>query len=85
LISLRFNQACKSTTACRLTLNAADYATSVSPNLTFEIDDIEDEWTYSKPFDYIHSRFMTSCVADWTEFLTKCFKYTSHMSYLACL
>ncbi|KAH7152756.1 S-adenosyl-L-methionine-dependent methyltransferase [Dactylonectria macrodidyma] len=45
----------------------------VPPNLSFQIDDIEDDWTYSKPFDYIHSSFMTASIANWTEFLTKCF------------
>lgn len=48
----------------------------IPPNVTFEIDDIEDEWTYSKPFDYIHSRFMTSCISDWKKYLTQCFQYT---------
>ncbi|KAF5962326.1 methyltransferase, partial [Fusarium bulbicola] len=45
----------------------------VPPNVNFVIDDIEDEWTYSQPFDYIHSRVMTSCIADWGDYLTKCF------------
>lgn len=56
---------------------------SIPPNVTFEIDDVEDEWTYSKPFDYIHSRFMTSCISDWKKYLTQCFQYIplSHPSY----
>ncbi|KAH7141395.1 S-adenosyl-L-methionine-dependent methyltransferase [Dactylonectria estremocensis] len=45
----------------------------VPPNLSFQIDDIEDDWTYSKPFDYIHSSFMTASIANWAEFLAKCF------------
>ncbi|KAK2765305.1 methyltransferase domain-containing protein [Colletotrichum kahawae] len=28
----------------------------VPPNVRFEIDDVEDEWTHSQPFQYIHSR-----------------------------
>jgi hypothetical protein len=47
---------------------------SVPPNVNFVIDDIDDEWTYSQPFDYIHSRVMTSCIADWGDYLTKCFR-----------
>ncbi|KAK1986410.1 TAM domain methyltransferase [Colletotrichum cereale] len=43
------------------------------PNVKFEIDDLEEEWTYSQPFDYIHSRFMTSSIANWKDLLTKCF------------
>lgn len=46
----------------------------VAPNLKFEIDDIEEEWTWSRPFDYIHSRHMTSSLADWKEYITKCYK-----------
>ncbi|KAM0325704.1 hypothetical protein ACHAQA_007004 [Verticillium albo-atrum] len=37
----------------------------VPPNVEFHVDDIEDTWTYSQPFDYIHSRMMTSSIADW--------------------
>ncbi|KAJ4122912.1 hypothetical protein NW768_009899 [Fusarium equiseti] len=44
----------------------------VPPNLSFVIEDIEDDWTYAQPFDYIHSRFMSSALASWTDFLTKC-------------
>ncbi|KAF4911490.1 putative methyltransferase tdiE [Colletotrichum fructicola] len=44
------------------------------PNVAFEIDDLEEDWTYSKPFDYIHSRLLTSAVSDWKIYLTKCFE-----------
>ncbi|SCB65331.1 unnamed protein product [Fusarium graminearum] len=53
----------------------------VPPNLTFMIEDIEDEWNYSQSFDYIHSRFMSSALASWTDFLTKCYKYVSTVIY----
>ncbi|KAK1690623.1 hypothetical protein BDP55DRAFT_647905 [Colletotrichum godetiae] len=46
----------------------------VATNVKFEIDDIDEEWTYTLPFDYIHSRFMSSSIADWKAYLTKCFK-----------
>lgn len=51
---------------------------SIVPNVKFEIDDIEEEWTYWQPFDYIHSRFMTSSVSSWEEYLTKCYEYATH-------
>ncbi|KAF5643231.1 methyltransferase [Fusarium sp. NRRL 52700] len=54
----------------------------IPPNVSFEIDDIEDEWTYSKPFDYIHSRFMTSCISDWKKYLTQCFQNLTPNGYL---
>ncbi|UQC83929.1 uncharacterized protein CLUP02_09425 [Colletotrichum lupini] len=46
---------------------------SVPPNVRFEVDDIEDEWTFSQPFQYIHSRFMTSSIRDWRIFLQRCY------------
>ncbi|KAF4862744.1 Secondary metabolism regulator LAE1 [Colletotrichum siamense] len=45
----------------------------VPPNVRFEVDDIEDEWTFSRPFEYIHSRYMTSSISDWPKFLRKCY------------
>ncbi|KAF4855884.1 putative urea carboxylase [Colletotrichum siamense] len=45
----------------------------VPQNVRFEIDDLDEEWTYSQPFDYIHTRGMNSCIADWRVFLTKVF------------
>ncbi|KAI8211347.1 hypothetical protein K4K52_010650 [Colletotrichum sp. SAR 10_76] len=47
---------------------------STLPNVAFEIDDLEEDWTYSKPFDYIHSRLLTSAVSDWKIYLAKCFE-----------
>ncbi|KAI1411835.1 S-adenosyl-L-methionine-dependent methyltransferase [Hypoxylon sp. FL1857] len=33
-------------------------------NCRFEIDDAEDEWTFSEPFDFIHGRALMSCFND---------------------
>ncbi|KAI6081856.1 S-adenosyl-L-methionine-dependent methyltransferase [Hypoxylon rubiginosum] len=33
-------------------------------NCKFEIDDAEDEWTFSAPFDFIHGRALMSCFDD---------------------
>ncbi|KAF5655850.1 methyltransferase [Fusarium heterosporum] len=54
----------------------------VPPNLTFIIDDIEDDWTYNQPFDYIHSRLMTSSIANWTDYLSKCFNNLTPGGYI---
>ncbi|KAF5703767.1 methyltransferase [Fusarium globosum] len=49
----------------------------VPPNCRFEIDDITNEWTYPEDtFDFIHTRSMTGCLPDWTEFYRKAFKHT---------
>ncbi|KAF4121445.1 hypothetical protein GMORB2_1852, partial [Geosmithia morbida] len=34
---------------------------SVPPNLNFEIDDLEKEWTWSHKFDFIFARMMLGC------------------------
>ncbi|EXJ63633.1 uncharacterized protein A1O5_11394 [Cladophialophora psammophila CBS 110553] len=43
--------------------------TYVPPNCSFEIDDLEHEWTWSIPFDYIFSRMMVGSFADWPGFI----------------
>ncbi|KAI8240365.1 Secondary metabolism regulator LAE1 [Colletotrichum sp. SAR 10_96] len=53
----------------------------VPPNVKFEVDDIEDEWTYSRPFEYIHSRLMTSSLSDWPVFLRRCFEEIGLWNY----
>lgn len=37
---------------------------SIPPNCQFRIDDVEEEWIYSHPFDYIHGRALVSCFRD---------------------
>ncbi|KAJ5551398.1 hypothetical protein N7535_000652 [Penicillium sp. DV-2018c] len=36
----------------------------VPPNCRFEIDDFEQLWSYSKPFDYIHGRELEGSIRD---------------------
>ncbi|EQB50563.1 hypothetical protein CGLO_09984 [Colletotrichum gloeosporioides Cg-14] len=43
-------------------------------NVRFEIDDLEEEWIYSRPFDYIHHRLLNSCINDWDAYLTKIYE-----------
>ncbi|KAF5695369.1 methyltransferase [Fusarium denticulatum] len=49
----------------------------VPPNCTFEIDDAEKEWTWTKPFDYIFVRLMVGSIADWDKLIRQCFEYTT--------
>lgn len=36
------------------------------PNLTFEIDDVTQDWTFApNTFDYIHVRYMLGSIQDW--------------------
>lgn len=47
----------------------------IPPNVRFEVDDIEEEWTYSKKFDFIHARYLMGAIKDWPKMIEKCFKY----------
>ncbi|KAK7409266.1 hypothetical protein QQX98_008576 [Neonectria punicea] len=52
------------------------------PNVRFEVDDFEDEWTYSKPFNYIHSRMNNSSISNWEEYVRKSFNHLSPGGYI---
>ncbi|CCF34317.1 hypothetical protein CH063_06335 [Colletotrichum higginsianum] len=52
------------------------------PNVKFEIDDVDEPWTYSQPFDYIHTRMMTSSIGNWKEYIQKCFDNLEPNGYL---
>ncbi|KAK4191291.1 S-adenosyl-L-methionine-dependent methyltransferase [Podospora australis] len=44
------------------------------PNVHFQIDDIEDEWTFTQPFDYIHIRAMSGAISNWPALISKCYE-----------
>ncbi|KAK7705068.1 hypothetical protein SLS57_010265 [Botryosphaeria dothidea] len=48
----------------------------VPPNVKFEIDDVEDAWLYSTPFDYIHCRFMAGSLKNWPRLMQQAFQHT---------
>ncbi|KAF3798683.1 Secondary metabolism regulator laeA [Colletotrichum gloeosporioides] len=43
------------------------------PNVHYEIDDLEEEWSFSRKFDYIHSMMMTGAFRDWPNFHRQAF------------
>lgn len=47
--------------------------TSVPQNCEFLIDDAEDEWVFSRPFDYIHGRACATCFKRPQEIFRKAF------------
>ncbi|KAF4475659.1 putative methyltransferase tdiE [Colletotrichum fructicola Nara gc5] len=47
----------------------------VPPNVTFYVDDLEDEWTYSYKFDFIYGRMLTGSIADWPRFIRQSFEF----------
>ncbi|KAK2006642.1 methyltransferase domain-containing protein [Colletotrichum eremochloae] len=54
----------------------------VPPNVCFQIDDIEEDWNFSRPFDYIHSRMMTGSIRDWKRYVKQCYDNLSPGGYL---
>ncbi|KAE9571991.1 hypothetical protein CGMCC3_g11864 [Colletotrichum fructicola] len=46
----------------------------VPPNCHFEVDDLEKEWTWKEPFDFIFARNMIGCFANWREIIAQAYK-----------
>jgi ubiquinone/menaquinone biosynthesis C-methylase UbiE len=54
----------------------------VPANCNFEIDDAEDEWIYSKKFDFIHIRFVMTCFANPRFVIEQAYKTCAPGGYL---
>ncbi|KAF4835779.1 Secondary metabolism regulator LAE1 [Colletotrichum tropicale] len=59
----------------------------IQPNFTpvnciFEVDDLEKEWTWSEPFDFIFARNMCGSFADWPSFIAQAFENLEPGGYL---
>jgi SAM-dependent methyltransferase len=57
----------------------------VPPNVKFEIDDIENEWVFQTPFDFIHSRYLIAAIANWPKLVEQTFKHTKPGGYVEFL
>jgi SAM-dependent methyltransferase len=47
---------------------------SVPPNVTFEVDDLEQPWTFPNKFDFIFARMMVGSFADFPKFFGQAFQ-----------
>jgi hypothetical protein len=56
----------------------------VPPNLRFIVDDCEDDWLDTTPYDYIHARYLTASLLDWPKFARRMYEYVS-LPYFAYL
>ncbi|KAL2220618.1 S-adenosyl-L-methionine-dependent methyltransferase, partial [Thermoascus aurantiacus ATCC 26904] len=45
----------------------------VPPNVKFVVDDVEQDWAESQPYDYIHCRYMTGSIRDWPRLVRQCY------------
>jgi trans-aconitate methyltransferase len=82
VISPPFNQNCISPYISSSFIMATANKTSVPPNCRFEVDDAEDEWHYSQPFNYIHGRAMFSCFKEPLSVFKKAFDALAPGGYL---
>ncbi|PWW80887.1 S-adenosyl-L-methionine-dependent methyltransferase [Tuber magnatum] len=57
----------------------------VPPNLVYEIDDAESEWTYKRDsFDLVHTRYLTGAFADWPKFIERSFTALKPGGWIEC-
>ncbi|KAF2674431.1 S-adenosyl-L-methionine-dependent methyltransferase [Microthyrium microscopicum] len=54
----------------------------VPPNLTFEVDDAEDEWLFRQSFDYIHLRAVVTCFANPAAVIRSAYAATTPGGYI---
>ncbi|KAE9986155.1 hypothetical protein EG328_006418 [Venturia inaequalis] len=54
----------------------------VPTNCRFEIDDVEEEWTWGQKFDYIHARMMTASFSDYPKFFRQAFDHLQPGAFL---
>ncbi|KAM0547770.1 hypothetical protein ACHAPJ_010231 [Fusarium lateritium] len=54
----------------------------VPPNCLFEIDDLEKEWTWTEPFDFVFARTMTGSFADVEGFIKNAYDNIEPGGYL---
>jgi len=60
----------------------------VAPNCRFEIDDVEETWTFKKDtFDFIHARDFLFSIHDWPKLVGQCYEHTKPNGFveLQCL
>lgn len=57
----------------------------VPPNLVFEIDDLEEPWTFSFKFNYIHSKMMAGAFQDWKRFYQQSYDFLEPGGYFEIL
>ena len=55
----------------------------VPPNVKFEVDDIEEPWTFPRNhFDYIHVRNLIGGVKDWCKLIERAFEHMQEGGYI---
>ncbi|KAK3988729.1 S-adenosyl-L-methionine-dependent methyltransferase [Cladorrhinum sp. PSN332] len=62
---------------------AATQPDLIPPNLTFEIDDIENDWLWGESkFDFIHGRELIMAIRDWPRLLRQAYRALKPGAYI---
>ena len=48
----------------------------VPANVKFEVDDVEEPWTFQEKFDFIHARYLAAAIVDWPKLVVQAFRNT---------
>jgi len=54
----------------------------VQPNLSFEVDNVQNEWPPREPFDFVHLRSLYGSIFDWPAVYAECFKNMTANGYV---
>lgn len=52
------------------------------PNVSFQLDDAREEWTYHEPFDLIHLRGLSGAFNDWSAIYRQAFEHLNPGGYI---
>ncbi|KAL4917942.1 S-adenosyl-L-methionine-dependent methyltransferase [Aspergillus aurantiobrunneus] len=52
------------------------------PNVSFQLDDARDEWTYHEPFDMVHLRGLAGAFSDWSSIYKQAFRHLAPGGYI---
>lgn len=52
------------------------------PNVSFQLDDAREEWTYHEPFDLIHLRGLSGSFDDWSAIYKQAFEHLNPGGYI---
>ncbi|KAK4236146.1 Phosphoethanolamine N-methyltransferase 1 [Achaetomium macrosporum] len=54
----------------------------VPPNVAFYVDDLEEDWAFNEPFDFIYGRMLAGAMTDWPKFMQRAFENLSPGGWL---
>jgi len=57
----------------------------IPPNVMFEVDDLEETWTFNKSFDFIFARMTVGAFADSPRFFQQSFEHLVPGGWIECM